>query len=54
MSEIIRQAIKKMMEENKNIHNETQLIIENSDLLNAILAAKKEKEFHSHDEVFGD
>jgi len=54
MSEIIRQAIERMIEENKNIHNETQLIIEDSNLLNAILTAKKEKEFYSHDEVFGD
>ena len=54
MSEIVRQAIGKMIEDNKTIYDETQLIIEDSNLLNGILTAKKEKDFYSYDEVFGE
>jgi len=53
-SEIVRQAIERMIKENKNIYNETQLIIEDSSLLNAILTAKKEEGFYNHEEIFGD
>ena len=53
MSELIRNAIDLLREQYQDTEDETNLIIQSDLLMNSIQKAKSQKEFLTHQEVFG-